>query len=233
MNSEKQAGPTMHKTFWTRRRLTGITLILGCFLFLGAAGLIPIDSKGNFIINLPLKERLLVIAAHLSQLQWSYSLFIGGLLVTILGLALLTSLLHDAGDRSFSQLALVALVVGGVLMVINIAFPLGVDSLAAQATVRSGVVPDYYLALTLWTTVLFVIYTILAFIALICYGGAVLSTGVLPHWVGWLSIVYGLGGLGLTGITGGNVPPFLQHLMPILLGILLLLPSARASDSGS
>ena len=52
-------------------------------------------------------------------------------------------------------------------------------------------------------------------------------------WVGWLSIAYGLGGLGLTGITGGNVPPFLQHLMPILLGILLLLPPVVASGSGS
>src|SRR6266702_846864 len=36
--------------FWTRRRFTGITLILGCFLFLGALGLMPRDTTGNFMV---------------------------------------------------------------------------------------------------------------------------------------------------------------------------------------
>jgi hypothetical protein len=141
---------------------------------------------------------------------------------------MLTSLLRDAGDRLFSLLALVTLVLGGSLMVIDLAFGLGVYPFAAQATASTGVVPDYYLPLTAGTNVLFVIYTILAFVALTCYGGAVLSTHVLPHWVGWLMVVYGLAGLGLTGVTQGNVPPFLHHLLPILLGILLLLPAPRS-----
>jgi hypothetical protein len=50
----------------------------------------------------------------------------------------------------------------------------------------------------------------------------VLSTLVLPHWVGWLAIVYGLAGLRLLGFTG-DAPPFLHYLMPLLIGILLLL----------
>jgi hypothetical protein len=85
------------------------------------------------------------------------------------------------------------------------------------------VVPDFYVQLTLWTQPLFVIYTILAFSALAAYGGAILFTRVLPHWVGWFSIVYGLAGLALAGVTAGNAPPFLHHLMPILMGVLLLL----------
>jgi hypothetical protein len=210
-------------TFWTRRRFTGTTLILGCFLFLGAAGLIPRDAQGNFIVNLPLREQLLVIAARTSLFQWSFSLFISGLIVTLLGLALLTTLFRDAGDRTFSSLALLVFLFGDVLMVIFLAFPLGVEPLAAQETVRTGVVPDFYVQLTLWTQPLFVIYTILAFSALAAYGGAILSTRVLPHWVGWLSIVYGLAGLVLAGFAAGNVPPFLHYLMPIVMGILLLL----------
>ena len=213
----------LHRTFWTERRLTGMTLILGCFLFLGAAGLIPRDTKGNFIVNLPLREQLLAIAAQTSLFQWSFSLFISGVIVTLLGLAMLTRLLRDAGDRTFSYLALIASLFGDVLMVIYIAFPLGVEPLAAQETVRTGVVPDYYVQLTLWTQPLFVIYTILAFSALAAYGGAILSTRVLPHWVGWLALVYGLAGLVLVGFAAGNVPPFLHYLMPIVMGILLLL----------
>ncbi len=134
----------LHRTFWTERRLTGMTLILGCFLFLGAAGLIPRDTKGNFIVNLPLREQLLAIAAQTSLFQWSFSLFISGVIVTLLGLAMLTRLLRDAGDRTFSYLALIASLFGDVLMVIYIAFPLGVEPLAAQETVRTGVVPDSY-----------------------------------------------------------------------------------------
>src|SRR5260370_6799257 len=186
-------------TFWARRRFTGITLILGCVLFLGALGFMPRDTTGNFMVNLPLREQLLVIAAQPSLFQWSVSLLICGIIVTLLGLAMLTTLLQDALDRTFSYLALIALLFGDVLLVIYIAFPLGVAPLAAQETVKTGVVPDYYVQLTLWTQPLFVIYTILAFSALAAYGGAVLSTRVLPHWIGWLALVYGLAGLALVG----------------------------------
>src|SRR5215831_1932551 len=82
----------------------------------------------------------------------------------------------------------------------------GVDPVAAQETARTGVVPNYYLPFHQWTQALFVIYSILAFSALAAYGGAVLSTRVLPHWVGWLAIVSGLAGLGLVGITGDADP---------------------------
>src|SRR6266699_1889936 len=112
---------------------------------------------------------------------------------------------------------------GIILMVIFLAFHPGVDPVAVQETARTGVVPNYYLPFHQWTQALFVIYTILAFSALAAYGGAVLSTRVLPHWVGWLALVYGLAGLVLAGFTAGNVPPFLHYLMPIVVGILLLL----------
>ncbi len=209
--------------FWTRRRFTGITLIVGCFLFLGALGLMPRDAQGNFIVNLPLREQLLVISAQTSLFRWSFRLVISGLIVTLLGLAMLTMLFRDALDRTFSSLALIALLFGDVLMVIYIAFPLGIAPLAAQETGKTGVVPDSYVQLTLWTQPLFVIYTILAFSALAAYGGAVLSTRVLPHWIGWLAIIYSLAGLVLAGLAAGNVPPFLHHLVPILIGVLLLL----------
>jgi hypothetical protein len=65
-----------------------------------------------------------------------------------------------------------------------------------------------YVPLTLWTQPLFVISTILAFSTLATFGGAVLSTRVLPHWVDWLALVYALAGLVLAGFTAGNVSPF-------------------------
>jgi hypothetical protein len=227
----------MKSTFWTQRRFTGITLIVGCLLFLAGASMPLTDTKGNFIWGLPPREWLRVIFAHPVLWQWANILFISGVVVTILGLILLTMLFRDAGDRAFSQLGLVAFVFGAVLWVIILAFRLSIDPWAAQETARTAVLPDFYVPLTLWTHALFVIYTILAFSALATYGGAVLSTRVLPNWVGWLAILYGLAGLGLLGFTG-DAPPLLHHLMPLMMGILLLLrrdrlPTARQQQEAS
>jgi hypothetical protein len=212
----------MKSTFWTQRRFTGITLIIGCLLFLAGASMPLVDKKGNFIYGLPPREWLLVIFAHPTLWQWATILLLSGVVVMLLGLTLLTSLLRDAGDRTFSPLGLIAFVFGAVLWVIILAFRLSIDPWAAQETARTAVLPDFYVPLTLWTHALFVIYTILAFSALAIYGGAVLTTRVLPQWVGWLAIVYGLAGLGWFAFTG-DAPPGLHHLMPLLMGILLLL----------
>ena len=227
----------MKNTFWTRRRLTGIILIISCLLYVGAGALLPKDTQGNYVVNLPLRDQLLVIFAHPQLWQWDIGFYISGVVVMLLGLAMLTTLLWDAGDRVFSPLALLAFLFGSVLMVIFLAFPLGVDPVAAQETARTGVVPNYYLPLQEWTQVLFVIYSVLAFSAIAAYGGAMLSTRVLPHWVGWLAIVYGLAGLGLVGVTG-DADPFLHLVLPLVIGILLLLrrsqvPARSQREEGS
>ncbi len=213
----------VRNTFWTQRRLTGITLIVGCLLFLAGAFMPLFDKKGNIIYYLSLREQLLVIFAHPQLWQWSFSLFIGGSIVTPLGLAMLTRLLSDAGDRTFSQLALIAALFGAVLWVTDLALSLGISLLAAQETARTGVVPGYYAPFQATTQPLFVIYTMLTFAAVLAYGGAVLNTRVLPRWVGWVTIVYTLLNLVAAGFAGGNAAPFVHYLMPMVMGILLLL----------
>jgi hypothetical protein len=214
----------LNNIVWTEQRFTGLALILGTLLFSVGGGLyMPIkDEQGSFIFGLPPGEWLRLVLAHPRLWRWGTILFISGVVVTVLGLTMFTSLLRDAGDRTFSQVGLIAFLFGAVLWVINLAFRLSVDPWAAQETARTAVLPEFYVPLTRWTGLLFVIYTVLAFSALAAYGGAVLSTSVLPHWVGWFAIVYGLAGLGLLRVTG-DAPPFLHHLMPLLLGILLLL----------
>lgn len=212
----------LRSTFWTYQHFTGLALILGSLLFFVGAGMPLRDQKGAFIYGLPPQEWLRVIFDHPVLWQWANMLFISGVVLTILGLTLLTALFREAGDRAFSPVGLVAFAFGAVLWVINLAFRLSIDPWAAQETARTAVMPDFYVPLTLWTHALFVLYTILAFSALAMYGGALLSTHILPPWVGWVSIVYSLAGLGLLGFTG-DAPPFLHHLMPLLIGILLLL----------
>jgi hypothetical protein len=219
-------------TFWTQRRFAGFSLIVGCFLFLLAAGLIPRDAQGNYSVGLPPRAALLVIAEQTTLAQWSTSLFICGVIVTALGFALLTKLLWDSGERTFSSLALLALWFGIVLIVIFLAFRLGVDPLAAQETARTGAVPAYYEPLKRWAMTLFQVYTVCACSALALYGGALLVTRLLPHWLSWTALIYGLAELVLFAVAG-DLPPFLHYLLPIVIGFLLLRrhsvpPSSRA-----
>ncbi len=212
----------LHRTFWTERRFTGLTLLLGALLFLAGAFMPVTDSKGTTIYALPPREHLLVVFAHSMLWQWASILFISGTIMTILGLALLAAQLRDAGDRAFSQLGLIAFALGAVLWFIDVAFRLSVDLWAAQEIARTAAIPDYYVPLTRWTHTLFNIHTTLSFAALLAYGGALLTTRVLPRWVGWLTIVYALAGSGLLAYTHDFVPLF-HYLLTIVIGILLLL----------
>jgi hypothetical protein len=212
----------LHRAFWTQRRFTGITLIVGCLLALVGASMPLADPKGNLIWLLPTRGWLLVIFTHPLLWQWDSWLFFGGIVVTLLGLAMLTIILRSAGDHMIAPLGLIAFLSGTILWVIQLAFRLSVYPWAAQETARTTVLPDFFVPLTLWIQALFVFYTIFAFSALIAYGGALLATRVLPHWVGWLAIVYSLAGLGLFFLTD-NALPVSHHLMPILVGVLLLL----------
>lgn len=135
----------LHRAFWTERRFTGLLLMLGCLLYWVAVGLIPRDAEGHFSVTLPPRAALLVIAEQTTLLQWSMSLFLSGIVLTALGFALLTRLLWDSGERTFSLLALIASLLGVVLLVIYLAFLVGVWPFAGQETARTGVVPDYYL----------------------------------------------------------------------------------------
>lgn len=208
-------------TFWTEPHFTGIVLILGSLLFLGGAGLTPRDEQGTFIFSLPQRAQLLLIAKHVRLWKWSASFFISGVVVTLLGLVLLASLFREAGDRFFALPGLIAFGFGAVLWVIHLASRPNIDLWAAQETANTGVIPEFYGPFTRWRGMLFVLYTVLAFSGLAAYGGAVLSTSVLPEWVGWTAIVYALVGMGVLGITR-DAPPFLHHLMPLVIGVLLL-----------
>lgn len=216
----------LFRAFWTERRLTGTTLILGAVLFLIGAVMPLTDAKGNFIYSLPPQQWLRVIFDHPLLWQGANMLFISGVVVTILGLVMLTSLLRDAGDRAFSMLGLIAFVFGAVLWVLIVVFRLSIDPRAAQEMARTAVLPDFYVPLILWIHTLGVIYTVLAFLALGAYGGAVLSTRALPQWMGWFALVYSLAGLGLFAYTH-DVPPLLHYLLPIVIGILLLLQRSQ------
>ena len=46
----------------------------------------------------------------------------------------------------------------------------------------------------------------------------------VPHWLGWAAIIYSALGLIILAITRDALP-IMHHLMPLVFGIILVLPS--------
>ena len=209
---------------WAPQHVAGVTLIVGCALLLAGATLYTFvrDPDGPVIFGQPTREWLRLVHEHETYWRAATLLFICGVVMTTASLVLFTQLLRAAGDPGFSQVALFAFAFGAMPWVINLAARLTVDPWAGNALATTGSVPEAYAPISLWTGALFIIYTILSFVGLMLYGGAILSTHMLPQWSGWLAIVYGAAGLGIFAIAH-DAPPFMHYLTPIVFGVLLLL----------
>ena len=81
---------------------------------------------------------------------------------------------------------------------------------------------------------LFAIYVVLAFLAQAAIGGALLQSGLLARWIGWVTILWNLAWLVvLPVITPEDIYfPILHHLMPLLIGGALLWKNRRQATRG-
>jgi hypothetical protein len=201
-------------------------LLMGALLFLGAllASIPLVDSKGTSIYFLSPQQELPVIAAHSAFWQWQSFLQLGGSFVATLGLVLLTLVLWSAGNRVWSLLGLVTVLLSEVLWMLIEAFRLGTGIWATQEASASVTAPGFYDLLFHWLEgSLFAIAICLALGALAAYAGAFLTTGGLPHWVGWVTLGYACLGLGLVVFVGAAlVPPEYVYLALLFLGGMLI-----------
>jgi hypothetical protein len=182
---------------WSVPRMAGALLILGSVIVLSSAALYMFvrDESTPFIFGQPPQVWLRLVGKHPTLWRRATLSFIAGPIVALMGFGLLSAVLHGAGDQGYAQLGLLALAFGAVLWVINLAARMSIDPWAARLLAETGAIPESYSAISLWTGVLFAIYTILTFAALALYGGAILATpdtsaaalgrmGVHPLWPG-------------------------------------------------
>jgi hypothetical protein len=168
------------------------------------------------------REHLQAVANNAIVWRWA-NVFMGAAAVLLLaGLWMLTAMLERAGERVFSRLGLVAMLVATVLWVVFSAFRAIITVSAAEEMTATGAAPASYESLAQWGFRLFFIYAVLGFLALTAYGVSLLQVGLLPGWVGWAAIVFSVALLILMFIMGDTLPGF--HYLPgLLIGILLLL----------
>lgn len=138
-----------------------------------------------------------------SHLIWERGFVIGGVLATVLGLALLEDMLRAAGEPVLSRLGMVTYLCGAVVVF---------------------VAETAYLGKRDWIYPQIVLYVVLAFLAQTAFGVSLLQTELVAGWVGWVTIIWNLGWLAVLLIfSPRNIYfPALHHAAPLIIGIALL-----------
>ena len=87
---------------------TGIALTASTLLYHGGLAVLFIRAQFGEVLNLPDRDKLLIIAKHIKEYQWGCRIVLIGWIVAALGYVMLTVLLRDAGDFIISPLASVS-----------------------------------------------------------------------------------------------------------------------------
>jgi hypothetical protein len=144
------------------------------------------------------------VAATPAYLRWERGFVIAALLTVVVGLNLLSKMLETSGDRVLAPSGMAIFLIGA--MVITVA-------------------ETFFLSQQKWIAAATVVFVVLAFLAQALFGAALLSTGLLPGWVGWATIAWNLGWLIVLPIARARnmYYPWLHYVAPMLIGIALLL----------
>jgi hypothetical protein len=136
-------------------------------------------------------------------LLWERGFVIAALLVAVLGLNLLERMLEAAGDRILAPSGMVLLLIGSGVVIFG---------------------ETFFISRQEWIYAPIVAFVVLAFLAQVVFGVALLQTGLLPGWVGWTTILWNLAWLVVLPIFRPRdiYYPWLHYVAPLLIGIMLL-----------
>ena len=201
---------------------TGIALMLSTLIYHGGLTYLFVRAQFLEVLRLPRDKQLLIIARHPQEYRRGCRFVLVGWVVAALGYVMLASLLREAGDPMISTLAalLFLLAIGAA----NVFWALWVTPtlLAAEETARTTIMPAYYPTLQLAAEASLGVYQVLGLLATAGFGWALLQTGLLPSWVGWLTLAWGVVWAGVH-VRSQETIPLLPMVMQLVMGIALLL----------
>ncbi len=189
----------VYRRFWSFERAAGSFLVLGFVANL--AGVLMFFIRGGTGGGTPPSHTFFV---------WERSFLMAAVVLTAIGFVLLEGHLHNDHGRVLARTGATAYLFAGIVLV------------AAEGLSLSPGFENRGFAL-------FAIYVVLAFLAQAAIGGALLQSGLLAAWIGWVTILWNLAWLVmLPVITPEDIYfPILHHLMPLLIGGALLWKNRR------
>lgn len=134
---------------------------------------------------------------------WERSLVIAALLAALLSFTLLKRVLEAVGDGMLASMALALFLVAATLCVVAETMSFPSDDIIYPPIV---------------------VYVVLSFLGQAIFGMALLRTGLLPRWVGWMTVIWNLVMLIILVVTKPQdmYYPWLHYIAPLLIGIALL-----------
>ena len=182
--------------FWSFERSAGFFLVLSFVASL--AGVVMFTIRGGPSGGTPPSHTFFL---------WKRSFFMAAVILTAIGLVLLEGRLQNTDGRVLARTGATTYLIAGTLLVTGEAFRMSLGDVFEKQAYA-----------------LFVIYVVLAFLAQATVGGALLQSGVLATWIGWVTIVWNLGlVVVLSVITPEDIYyPIAHQIMPLLIGGALL-----------
>lgn len=200
--------------------VVGGALVAGLVVFLVGAVAWRLDYE------LPAEESLPLIHADRRRRMWIHAWMVAAMFITPAGLFGLAQLpeLQDVAPPAAMAAAVYA--IGAACMMATLCFRLTVVPWAAERTVADGQPPDGFAALEAWAGRLYVVHMLASYAVFALLGATVLASDFFATWSGWVGLGLGVGfltGFVATRFAGPFNPPFMAHLYPALLGVVLLL----------
>ncbi len=200
-------------------RWAGILILAGGIFFWIGAFTLPYKQW----MTKDVKEYLTIIGTHKTNWHIIHAFFLVGVIVNFFGITLLTDALKQQNQNMLPQLAYSAFIIGTILWIIDIAFRVVYTTWAAKQFVEFNEIQNFYVTLRTWSSSLFSVYMVLAYLATGFIGTALLQSQVLPNWIGWFCIVFGYAGSVLYIVRFQLFdPPLMVHLPYMILGIAIL-----------
>jgi hypothetical protein len=155
--------------------------------------------------------------------KWIHGWFAVGVTCTVVALLLYVRGLPAGGPSLLGTSAAGLYAFGAGFWIISVLFRIAMEPWGAATLVDSGSMPQGFEALHKWSTSMFGVYMILAYVATGLLGLALFHVAGIPAWTCWTVTIFGFAGAVLfpTGILLFE-PPLMVHLMPLVLGIVTL-----------
>lgn len=209
----------------------GGLLATGFVLFAAGVILPERGGIGRRVWSVPHEE----VGRNPSIWQRANLLFAASGVLSTIGLFLFALQLYEAGSRLLAPISAVLFLVANVFWLVFSAYRSAVIPWAASSWEENGDIPPAYKPISSWAYMLGSYYMMLGYLATAVLGAAIVQTGFLSSWIGWLGIVWGIGLAGVMAIgwpkpageegTIAHIPAWVQ-IIPTVVAVALILESA-------
>ena len=205
--------------------LVGILLVSG-FALIGVESIGY--TRGGFnsaFWRLPLDGKLDHVEGHRRDWWWISIWSLVGMFTVAGGVFGFTYLLADGGEPVLASVALGWFVVAALAWVLGLAFQAAAVSEASSQRSESGATPKWVHPIWNVAFLLEILWIVGSNTAFALIGLAILRTGVVADWAGWVALIGGAGiAVLVLGLRDGF--PQLGFLIPAVIGVALIIEAA-------